>query len=115
MEQINRVIDELMETTMDSEPKVTGLYTRNLANIAKLTQKLQQAEAAKIVPAMTVGQLIDCLRRIPRDRIVWVTFAKEDERKATCVTIDRYGVRICDDSSEVSVSETVLLDTTSED
>ena len=60
---------------------------------------------------MKVGKLIDVLLRVDCNLEVWVTFAKEDERPATCVTIDRhYGIHICDSSEEVSVSERILFD-----
>jgi len=59
---------------------------------------------------MTVGQLIECLRHIPKDRPVYVVFAAEDERLATCVTSERNYLRICDSSAEVSVNESILFD-----
>ena len=60
---------------------------------------------------MTVGQLISVLMRVDRSLEVWVTFAKEDERPAKCIMIDRhYGVHICDSAEEVSVSDRVLFD-----
>ena len=60
---------------------------------------------------MTVGQLMDFLKHIDRKTKVWVAFAKEDERPAKCIMIDRhYGIHICDSSEEVSVSERILFD-----
>ena len=79
-----------------------------------MTQRLRDVEAYKIVPPITVGQLLDCLRNVPRDRRVLVVFAEENEINATCVTIDRQYVRICDKNTEISRIETVLLDTASE-
>src|SRR5208337_3034292 len=52
------------------------------------------------VDAMTVGDLIDALRHTPRTRTVWITFAKEDERRATCITDDGREIHIIDTKEE---------------
>jgi hypothetical protein len=59
---------------------------------------------------MTVGQMIECLCHLPKERQVYVVFAAEDERPATCVTSERNYVRICDSSAEVSINENILFD-----
>ena len=64
---------------------------------------------------MTVGDLIDALRHTPRTRTVWITFAKEDERRATCIVTDCGEVHIIDTNEEISVAETVLFDENQKD
>ncbi len=58
---------------------------------------------------MTVFELRQALLAVEQNKMVWVTFAKEDERPATCITSDRYGVHILDTDEEISVSERVIF------
>jgi len=65
---------------------------------------------------MTVGDLIDALRRTPRTRTVWVTFAKEDERRATCITDDGREIHIIDTKEErLLPGEKILFDENQKD
>ena len=59
---------------------------------------------------MTVFELRKALLQCDQTAKVWVTFAKEDERQATCITADRYGVRIIDSNEEISRSERIIYD-----
>ncbi len=58
---------------------------------------------------MTVFELRQALLAVDQNKMVWVAFAKEDERPATCITSDRYGVHILDTDEEISVSERVIF------
>lgn len=57
---------------------------------------------------MTVKELRDALRGAQPSDQVWITFATEDERKASCVTLARDGVRICDNRKDMTERERIL-------
>jgi hypothetical protein len=59
---------------------------------------------------MTVFELRQALLHVDQSKKVWVTFAKQDERPATCITVDNhYGVHICDTDEEIGTSERVIF------
>lgn len=58
---------------------------------------------------MTVGQLIDAFDGIPRHKNVFITFAGEDERLATHVTLGWNAIHICDGAADTPADETVLF------
>jgi len=64
---------------------------------------------------MTVGDLIDALRHTPRTRTVWITFAKEDERRATCIIDSGRDVHIIDTNEEIHSGEKILFDENKKD
>jgi hypothetical protein len=59
---------------------------------------------------MTVGDLLRALNGISPHKNVVITFAGQDERLATFVTLGWNGVHICDTNTEVPNDETVLFE-----
>lgn len=58
---------------------------------------------------MTVGDLLKALEGISPHKNVVVTFAGEDERFATTVTLGWNAVHICDTIADLPKDETVLF------